>query len=715
MDTIAVPEKPDDHPCAVLKACRGDPSALAKVDPCLLNNKTFILSMIRANPRQLADPVFGASSTLDFSALAFASHSLQSDHEVVHAAVIQNGLALRHASETCKDDVKLVSAAVKQNGFAIYHASKKLQMDPSLVRDAVLNHPKAFEIIDESFRDDEKLMTEVIGQRETPSFDLFYASDRLKSNKALVLLAVSRSGQLIKHASQELRSDLDVIKKAIINDPNALEFIHHLDFSDWLSVVLICVQTHQCLPQRNMPTLWLPHLLISEDDKKQVLAILEHHGLALSQMPRDYQSNRDFVLTALKQNGLVLQWTSDYQSDPEAIALATTQTSMALRYANSHAITYQLVEEMVTQNGMAFVDAPGSRRDDPNLAHLAISRNPAAIKAIGISLRKNRNFVDQAIHANPLAFIYLDSSWHENSRLQQSFLNGMLDPQTDQHAMADFFVLNINAWSSHIWTAPWAHSMNCPWPRNNAWSLAHRCLLAGIQYKNWPLVQELFTQHLNYWPTKLAGNDPLLLALQRAMFQFDPFDSDYRGCYDCIHQAVSSSTTDVSVHLSQLVITFTRSLQHLLDTLHDLRIHEEVLHPAEETLIDGLWVDFFFIRNQLKSLQSFDFKFVNPWLYRPLLETTTGFLQQLSACRLRYPHPQQHEPHDWHPVLQSTRAILTLALPWITRLHLPHDQKHFQPVSTPIKDDLKTLSFWSDRYTTQANNQASNQSSMISI
>eukprot|EP00929_Paragymnodinium_shiwhaense_P035713 TRINITY_DN19242_c0_g1_i3.p1 TRINITY_DN19242_c0_g1~~TRINITY_DN19242_c0_g1_i3.p1 ORF type:complete len:388 (+),score=59.55 TRINITY_DN19242_c0_g1_i3:89-1252(+) len=65
----------------------------------------------------------------------------QTDHEVVMAAVQQNGMALR--CTTLVDDRAVVLAAVRENGMALQFASDDLRLDTRVVLEALSNAPRA--------------------------------------------------------------------------------------------------------------------------------------------------------------------------------------------------------------------------------------------------------------------------------------------------------------------------------------------------------------------------------------------------------------------------------------------------------------------------------------------------------------------------------------------------------------------------------------------
>ena len=64
------------------------------------------------------------------------SDKLQSDKEIVMAAVKQNAYALTYASDSLKDDKDIVIAAIKQDAGAYIFASDRLRQDEDVMHAA---------------------------------------------------------------------------------------------------------------------------------------------------------------------------------------------------------------------------------------------------------------------------------------------------------------------------------------------------------------------------------------------------------------------------------------------------------------------------------------------------------------------------------------------------------------------------------------------------
>lgn len=113
------------------------------------------------------------------------------------AAVERNGLALRHASAELRSDRDVVLTAVASDGRALQYASAELQADQNVVTTAVTRCGHALQ----------------------------YASADLRGHRSIVLKAVRNIGWSLRFASVELRVDRDVVLKAAYNINWARQYV----------------------------------------------------------------------------------------------------------------------------------------------------------------------------------------------------------------------------------------------------------------------------------------------------------------------------------------------------------------------------------------------------------------------------------------------------------------------------------------------------------
>jgi len=155
------------------------------------------------------------------------------DFDVMLELVKQNGLLLIYASDILKQNHAIVLAAVTQNGMAI-----KIVYDYEIVyhegynysdgrnNDNLRTYSEAREIIDDTRQnlvDNEQIVSTAVAQN---GYAFEFISERLKQNREIARIAVKQNGRSFKFIeSDRLISDKDLILDALVNTTRALPHI----------------------------------------------------------------------------------------------------------------------------------------------------------------------------------------------------------------------------------------------------------------------------------------------------------------------------------------------------------------------------------------------------------------------------------------------------------------------------------------------------------
>ena len=105
-----------------------------------------------------------------------------------------------------------ISNVVSIKGNLLKAASEKLRADREVVLIAVAQYGSAFEFASAELRSDREFVLIAVAQCGTA---LEFASDELRSDREVVLIAVAQYGESLQFASDELRSDREVVLHAI--------------------------------------------------------------------------------------------------------------------------------------------------------------------------------------------------------------------------------------------------------------------------------------------------------------------------------------------------------------------------------------------------------------------------------------------------------------------------------------------------------------------
>lgn len=178
------------------------------------------------------------------------------DRDVVHAAAMQNPLALRFAPDELQNDKRLLLAVLARHGAVVRfddaplwtapmdetgtvvaetHAEAVALVrrcgsvlgrlhsgfahDPEVVLEAVRNDPFALRFASVALRNDVLIVATAV---HANGVALRYASSALRASRGFVLLAVASAGWAVRYASPSLRRDPEVALAAVTNDGLAL-------------------------------------------------------------------------------------------------------------------------------------------------------------------------------------------------------------------------------------------------------------------------------------------------------------------------------------------------------------------------------------------------------------------------------------------------------------------------------------------------------------
>jgi hypothetical protein len=142
-----------------------------------------------------------------------------SDKKIVLAAV-KSGCHLRNASKLLQSDRDVVLAAVGRDGNSLGHAARLLQSDKEIVLAAVKQYGCALEYAGPDLQNDKIVVMAAVTQS---GWALRYASSELRNDKDIAIAAVMQSAPALQHVHpQLLHTDRDVIKAAIRHDAMSL-------------------------------------------------------------------------------------------------------------------------------------------------------------------------------------------------------------------------------------------------------------------------------------------------------------------------------------------------------------------------------------------------------------------------------------------------------------------------------------------------------------
>jgi len=174
--------------------------------------------------------------------------------------------------------------------------------------------------------------------------DIKYRSDR-----EIAMEAVIMDGLLLKYVSEDLKSDIEIVKIALRFTPMAFEFVSNK----------------------------------FKDDEKLVLDVVSRCGDAIRFASPRLRHNKDIVLVAVRNDGRALSYVPNFSDDRDIVFEAIKQDGRALLYANKKFFSdKEIMLEVVRKPQSAYLIAFASDelKDDMDIIRTAYSVNKAYLK-----------------------------------------------------------------------------------------------------------------------------------------------------------------------------------------------------------------------------------------------------------------------------------------------------------------------------------------------
>ncbi|OLQ03582.1 Anthranilate N-benzoyltransferase protein 2 [Symbiodinium microadriaticum] len=181
-------------------------------------------------------------------------------------------------------------------------------------------------------------------------------------------------------------------------------------------------QWAETLQEDGMELLFAPEEV--QADRELVTLAVRHCGDALALAAEELRSDRDVAMAAVSQAGLALSFVSAaLKADKDLVLRAVQQNGLALRHASAALQRdADVALAAVEQNGYVIAE-PGfdsALRDDPQVAHAAVSYDGCTLKHVGSDLRKDRQLVLTAVKSNGNAIQWADARFRSDREVMMA-------------------------------------------------------------------------------------------------------------------------------------------------------------------------------------------------------------------------------------------------------------------------------------------------------
>ena len=289
----------------------------------------------------------------------------------------------------------------------IKYASQNLRNDKDIVLKAIEKNPDALEFASDRLKDDDMVVRRAILNYNTTA--LQFASERLKNNFDIVKTAVQMNPEVLQFASKELRNNEDIVKEAVAYDTQYFKFAGDKIKENFPTVEKF---TEKILYDNKEFALNKLQYTMSnfnsvsdrlKNDKEFIGEVVARWRNTFEFIPDKFKDDKEIVLKAMKTDGISLEFVSDrLKEDKEVVREAVKNDWKALNFANDKfKDDKDIIMEVVKQNGKALELASENMQKDREIVLASITSTrygtSNSLKDINEKFRDDKEIVMEAI------------------------------------------------------------------------------------------------------------------------------------------------------------------------------------------------------------------------------------------------------------------------------------------------------------------------------
>lgn len=210
-------------------------------------------------------------------------------------------------------------------------------------------------------------------------------SSAVKADKEIVIEVLKVKGSMLSYVDPRIQNDKDVVLAAVSQNGNMLNscYKHYLD----KDVVLAALRQTKCVG---------PHITTElYKDRQFCLDVIK---AGYTRFVCEFKENIDFVMEAVKLNGLYVEMLSwEYKLDREVALAAVSQNGLALEYLRRFTGDVKIVRCALRQTGRAIPFVSRHFLDDEDIIFEAALSYAGTLRDASERLRDNKKIVLAAL------------------------------------------------------------------------------------------------------------------------------------------------------------------------------------------------------------------------------------------------------------------------------------------------------------------------------
>jgi len=263
--------------------------------------------------------------------------------------------------------------------WLLSQAKPKVKRRRTCVLAAVKKNGLALDVASNNNKTDKEIVLAAVAQ-DGDAFSYVDKLDQMWKEKDFVLQMVKMQGSALQYAHTSLTADEEVVTAAILNKGSALQYAAN-QFKANKDVALAAVTN-----EGGAAFLHVAKTGVMWKDKDFVLSMVRMQGNALQYVDKHAEiwSDQEFVLRMVEMQGNALKFAADHlRADKKVVVAAIKESSDALEFVDKNATLWEdeaVVLSLVQSTGRALQFASEQLKENKEVVLAAVRTTPTAVR-----------------------------------------------------------------------------------------------------------------------------------------------------------------------------------------------------------------------------------------------------------------------------------------------------------------------------------------------
>lgn len=223
---------------------------------------------------------------------------------------------------------------------------------------------------------------------------LQFASDKLKNDSTVGLEAIKQNDFALRYIGNDLKTNRKFVKSVILRNGNNL--CHFPHFAGDRKMVVVAIEANPWALKYASDDL--------KADKELIFKVIKRSANYIEEVDPKLITDRDFVLDAVKCNGLILQYCKEFHNDDEIVIAAIKNCGSVIKSLPNYAENPKYALMAISSNSRAICSMSKKLTADFDFMIKAVSMDSRCIRFASTELKDNETLAIAAIKKIPFVF-----------------------------------------------------------------------------------------------------------------------------------------------------------------------------------------------------------------------------------------------------------------------------------------------------------------------